>query len=97
MFLEIKNLTSGYGGNEVLKNLSISIDRGDIVALIGPNGAGKSTVLKSIAGLANIKSGEIFWQDNLISRLSTHLLFEENMLLKEEVFQQVLQNVMIED
>ncbi len=76
MLLEIKNLVSGYGDTEVLRDISLEIGHGEIVALIGPNGAGKSTVLKSIVGLTDIKSGEIFFKGNPITHLPTHALLK---------------------
>jgi len=74
--LQIKNLTSGYGGNEVLHDISLSVAPGEIVGLIGPNGAGKSTVLRSIFQLAQIKKGAMVFHDHDIARLYTHDLLE---------------------
>lgn len=70
----IKNLSSGYGDLEVLKNVSLSIPPGKISVLMGPNGAGKSTLLKSIFNLANITSGTILLEDEDITGLPTWLL-----------------------
>lgn len=65
--LSIQNLTAGYGGPPIIKNVHIKVNEGEIVTMIGPNGAGKSTVLKSIFGLTKIHEGEIhFFQENLI-------------------------------
>lgn len=79
MLLEIKNLTSGYGDLEVLRNLSLNLDHGEAVCLIGPNGAGKSTVLKSIMGLTSKKAGKIIWKGRDITNLPTHALLEEGI------------------
>lgn len=65
--LIIKNLTAGYGGPTIIKDVHLEIHEGEIVTMIGPNGAGKSTVLKSIFGLTKISAGEIlFFNQNLI-------------------------------
>lgn len=65
--LEIKNLTTNYGGPDILKNVNVSVKEGEIVTIIGPNGAGKSTVLKSIFGMTNIVKGSIhFFEENLV-------------------------------
>lgn len=65
--LEINNLTAGYGGPDILKNVNISVKEGEIVTIIGPNGAGKSTVLKSIFGFTQISEGAIeYFDENLI-------------------------------
>jgi ABC-type branched-subunit amino acid transport system ATPase component len=55
--LTIKNLTAGYGGPDILKNIHLELKEGEIVTIIGPNGAGKSSILRSIFGLTQIKGG----------------------------------------
>lgn len=57
--LEIENLTGGYTKKNVLKDISFSVEKGEIVALIGLNGAGKSTTIKHIIGLMEPKKGQI--------------------------------------
>ncbi|MFV0556302.1 MAG: ABC transporter ATP-binding protein [Lactovum sp.] len=59
MGLSVKNLTGGYFGSPVLKNVTFDIEDGQIVGLIGLNGAGKSTTIKEIMGLLKAYSGEI--------------------------------------
>ncbi|MBB5887250.1 ABC transporter ATP-binding protein [Lactovum miscens] len=59
MALEVKNLTGGYFGNPVLKDVNFKVGDGQIVGLIGLNGAGKSTTIKEIIGLLTPFSGEI--------------------------------------
>jgi branched-chain amino acid transport system ATP-binding protein len=56
---ELKSLTGGYGGVTVLRNVSITVPDGSVVALIGPNGAGKSTTLKMGSGLLRPQTGSI--------------------------------------
>ncbi len=69
-----KNLTSGYKGIEVIKDINFEIKPGEIVAIIGPNGAGKSTFLKSIFNLAEVYSGRIYFKDKDITDFETHEL-----------------------
>lgn len=67
--LRIRNLEAGYGKLRVLKNISMHVDAGEIVAIIGANGAGKTTLLSTIAGLIRSTSGEIRFQGEDITRL----------------------------
>ena len=61
--LSVKNLTKKYGNIEVLKNVNMHIQEGEIYGLIGKNGAGKTTLIKTILGLTEITDGEIcFWE-----------------------------------
>ena len=62
--LKIKNFTKSYDGKKnAVDNLSLNIERGQIVAFIGPNGAGKTTTLKAICGIINYNEGEILIND----------------------------------
>lgn len=58
--LEIRNLSSAYGTTEVLKDVSLSVDKGEVVSLIGPSGSGKSTLLRVLIGLTAPTGGEVF-------------------------------------
>ena len=55
---------AGYGKKIVIKNISFTVDAGEIVGLIGPNGAGKSTLLKALIGLIKISSGQVVFDSN---------------------------------
>jgi branched-chain amino acid transport system ATP-binding protein len=57
--LAIRNLSAGYGGRAVIRDISLEVGAGEIVALIGANGAGKSTLAKSISGVLPALAGEI--------------------------------------
>jgi branched-chain amino acid transport system ATP-binding protein len=57
--LSVENLYCGYDGQPVVRDLSLSVERGELVALLGPNGAGKTTTLATIAGLVSPISGKI--------------------------------------
>ncbi len=59
MLLEARGLTKRFGHRTVLNNVSLDVDRGEIVGLIGPNGAGKTTLFECLAGLQPVHSGEI--------------------------------------
>lgn len=57
--IEIRSATAGYGGNEVLRKVSLTVEQGEFVVIIGPSGCGKTTLLKMINGLVVPTEGEV--------------------------------------
>ena len=70
--LEVSGLRAGYGPIEVLKDISLSVDEGEIVALIGANGAGKTSTLMSISGCLPARAGSIRFAGQDVTRLPAH-------------------------
>lgn len=68
--LEIRNLKAGYGSIDVLQDVNMSVADDKITGIIGPNGTGKSTLLKSIIGIADVKSGEIVYRGEPLGDVS---------------------------
>lgn len=68
--LEVRNIQTCYGNIQALKNVSLTINEGEIVTLIGANGAGKSTTLMSICGVTPPRQGEILFRGEPIHRLN---------------------------
>jgi branched-chain amino acid transport system ATP-binding protein len=61
-FLEINNIDVFYGDVQVIFDLSLHVEKGEVVSIIGGNGAGKSTLLRTISGLMQPRAGEIYFQ-----------------------------------
>lgn len=68
--LSVENLSVSYGIIQALRNVSIDVEQGSIVAILGANGGGKTTLLKTISGLLEPESGSITYQGNDITSLS---------------------------
>ena len=72
MHLEAKNLVKTYKRRNVVDNVSLRVDKGEIVGLLGPNGAGKTTTFYMITGLEQPTSGDVFVSDVRITGLPMH-------------------------
>ena len=70
--LEVKNIQVAYGKIIAVKDVSVTVNQGEIVTLIGSNGAGKSTTLRTISGLIKPKSGEITFNGKRIDGMPGH-------------------------
>jgi branched-chain amino acid transport system ATP-binding protein len=69
MLLEIRDINTYYGSIHALKDVSVHVDRGEIVTVIGANGAGKTTLLNTISGVLHSRSGEILFDGQGIGKL----------------------------
>ena len=74
--LQLEHVHSGYGQVNVLTDVSLEVNGGDIVSLIGANGAGKSTLLKTVSALIRCREGKILYDGKDISKLSPHKIVE---------------------
>ena len=70
--LSLSEVHCGYGNIEIIKGISLTVEKGQIVAIIGANGAGKTTTLKTIAGLLPVRSGSITFDGNDITKVKPH-------------------------
>jgi ABC-type branched-subunit amino acid transport system ATPase component len=70
--LNVYQLRAGYGGEDILHGVSITVTEGRIVAIIGPNGSGKSTLLKAIYGLIPIRAGAVSLAGTELAGLRPH-------------------------
>ena len=70
--LTVEHLHAGYGPIEVLKDISLAVNEGEIVTMIGANGAGKTTTLMTISGAVHARAGRIVWAGRDIQNLPPH-------------------------
>jgi len=78
--LEIKNINCYYGDVQVIYNVSMHIEEGEVISLIGANGAGKSTMLRTISGLMRPRSGEIIFENQPIHYLRPEKIVERGII-----------------
>ena len=79
-FLKTEDVFAGYGKKEILRGISLKINKAEIVALIGPNGAGKSTLLKVISGMLKITKGSVWFNGKELKDIPTHQRVKEGIL-----------------
>jgi ABC-type spermidine/putrescine transport systems, ATPase components len=66
-YIQFENIHKSFGSNEVLKEINLSVERGQLVTLLGPSGCGKSTLLRCLAGLEDVTAGKIYLDDEDIT------------------------------
>jgi len=79
MLLRIKNLTKSFGGLVAVRDVSLSIEKGEIVGLIGPNGAGKTTLMNLIGGYYKADSGKIEFNGGDITGTRPHKICRQGI------------------
>jgi branched-chain amino acid transport system ATP-binding protein len=63
------NLTAGYGGVDIIKNITLKVKQGEIAVIVGPNGAGKSTAMKALLGMLKLTDGSVSFAEDDISTM----------------------------
>jgi branched-chain amino acid transport system ATP-binding protein len=82
--LEVDGLNSYYGDSHILFDVSLRVERNEVVALLGRNGAGKSTTLKSLMGVVTPRSGRILFDGKNIAGQKSHAIARAGMQLVHE-------------
>ena len=100
MLLDVKNIDVLYDDFQVIWDISINVNKAEMVALLGPNGSGKSTILNTISNLVRHRNGSIHFENNLISEIPTHKRTElgiSHVLERRRVFPHltVMQNLLL--
>ncbi len=78
--LEVKSLSTAYGNVQVLKNVSLTVNSGEMVAVIGANGAGKTTLINTISGVYKARSGEISFNGKKISGMADYQIVDQGIV-----------------
>jgi branched-chain amino acid transport system ATP-binding protein len=78
--LELRDVSAGYGGQQVLRGISLEVPEGGLVTLIGPNGHGKTTLLRCISGLVRLTGGDILLEGRPIGEAKVHQIVERGIV-----------------
>jgi len=84
LLLRLVDVSKGYGGVSALRDVSLDVGEGELVALIGPNGAGKSTLFKVICGVVRPDSGRVYFAGRDITGLPPEMICGMGMALVPE-------------
>jgi branched-chain amino acid transport system ATP-binding protein len=74
--LTVTDISKAFGGNQVLKSVTFSLQKGEILGLLGPNGSGKSTLLNAISGFTRVDSGSVSVGETRIDHLPPHRIIQ---------------------
>ena len=82
--MDLQNVSAGYGELQILYDVSLNVQLGEIVALVGANGAGKSTLINTITGMLPISSGQILFDDIPMGNVKAHTVIRHGISLVPE-------------
>ena len=82
--MDLQNVSAGYGELQILYDVSLNVQLGEIVALVGANGAGKSTLINTITGMLPISSGQILFDDIPMRNVRAHTVIRHGISLVPE-------------
>ncbi len=82
--LKVRTVDVFYGAIQCIRGASLGVEKGEFVSLVGSNGAGKTTLLKTVSGLVKNSSGDVFFQNERIDRLSGHEIAQRGLILIPE-------------
>ena len=96
--LDVKQISGGYGDIQILHQISLNIEKGEMVSVLGANGAGKTTLLLTLSGILRPTEGEIYFLNERIDGLEPHLIVQKGVVRIPEgrkIFQEmtVLENL----
>lgn len=95
--LELENVSCGYGQKLILKNLSMSIHQGEMVAIVGENGAGKSTLIKLICGFIPLQNGRMQFKGNDLTKDSIKERADKIGYVMQNPNQMISQNIVFDE
>lgn len=95
--LRMNNVTSGYGATTILHDVSLKVNKGEVVTIVGGNGAGKTTTLRTLSGLIDAISGSITFKNEDITHLPAHEVVNRGITLVPEARQLFTEMTVLEN
>ena len=91
-YIELKNIKKSFDGKEILKDINLSIDKGEFVTFLGSSGCGKTTLLRCLVGLESVDSGTIMLDGKDIINVPAQergisMIFQQYCLIRSEMIQ----------
>ncbi len=82
--MKVSDVEVWYGKVRAVSDISLEVNKGEIVGLIGPNGAGKTTILKAIIGVVRVAKGEIIFENERLNDFETHGIIKKGIAIAPE-------------
>jgi branched-chain amino acid transport system ATP-binding protein len=89
--LELKGISKSFGGLKAVSNVSLSLEKGEILGIIGPNGAGKTTLFNSMTGFFNPDEGEVWFEGERLINLKPHQICQKGLVRTFQIVKPFLQ------
>ena len=83
--MKIQNLYSGYGNEDILKGIDLSINKGELIGIIGPNGSGKTTLLRTMTGILKPNKGQIYIESENLAKISQKEIAKKIAVVKQNI------------
>lgn len=78
--LDVKRVSAGYGDIQILHQVSLKVEKGELVSVLGANGAGKTTLLLTLSGILRPTEGEVYFLNGRIDRLEPHVIVQQGVV-----------------
>ena len=82
--LKLQGVSAGYGGTEIIRNISLEVNKGEVVTIVGANGAGKTTTLRTICGIIKPTAGMIEFEGSRINGLGSDQIVNAGITMVPE-------------
>jgi len=82
--MKVSDVEVWYGKVRAVSDISLEVNKGEIVGLVGPNGAGKTTILKAIIGVVRVAKGEIIFENERLNDFETHEIIKKGIAIAPE-------------